>query len=148
MPVDLSSAELSVWELIDAAYLAVNQYLMRRLHEAGFGELRPAHAKVFENYAAGARTVSEIAERAQMTKQAMGELVNHLEEWGYLVRITDPADRRAKQIAMTERGQGAMRVAWQGMADLTADLERNLGSGGAGRLREGLQAVLALTQGE
>jgi DNA-binding MarR family transcriptional regulator len=147
MPVDLSRDDATIWELIDAAYLAVNQHLLRGLHAAGFSELRPAHAKVFENYAAGARTVSAIAERAQMTKQAMGELVGHLEAWGYVTRVPDPADRRARQIEMTERGQAAMRLAWAGMATLTADLEQALHASGVAGLRAGLLAVLELTDG-
>jgi DNA-binding MarR family transcriptional regulator len=142
----MSRDDATVWELIDAVYLAVNEHLLRGLHAAGFTELRPAHAKVFENYAGGARTVSAIAERAQMTKQAMGELVGHLEAWGYLVRVPDPNDRRAKQIQMTPRGEEAMRLAWVGLAALTAELEGRLAVSGVEELRAGLLAVLDLTE--
>ena len=37
-----------------------------------------------------------LAERAQLTKQAMAELMRHLEIHGYVVRVPDPGDRRAK----------------------------------------------------
>ena len=46
-----------------------------------------------------------LAERAQMTKQSMGELVRHLEAHGYVERMPDPADGRAKLVRATDRGR-------------------------------------------
>ena len=40
-----------------------------------------------------------------MTKQSMAQLVAHLERHGYVERIPDPADGRAKLVRATERGR-------------------------------------------
>ena len=49
--------------------------------------------------------MSELAARAQITKQSMAELVAHLEQYGYVERIPDPADGRAKLVRATIRGR-------------------------------------------
>ena len=56
-------------------------------------------------------TVSLLAERARMTKQAMAELVSHLETHGYVRRVPDPADGRAKLVLPTARGNEVVEVA-------------------------------------
>ena len=73
---------------------------------AEFPDLRAAHLIIFQvidHPPAGSR-LTELAERAQTTKQAMGQLVDALEWGGYVERIPDPLDRRAKQIRLTPRG--------------------------------------------
>src|SRR5581483_9668032 len=54
------------------------------LASAGFGNLRPAHLTVFQQLAADGSRLTDLAARAQMTKQSMGALVDDLEQWGYV----------------------------------------------------------------
>ncbi len=75
--------------LMREAFVAINDLVIARLAERGHGDVRPAHAAVFQYLDDTGTTVSVLAERAQMTKQAMAELVRHLEEHGYLVRVPD-----------------------------------------------------------
>lgn len=96
--------------LIDMLYYQVNREIAARLQAAGFDEIRAAHGKVFENLGEGC-TVSELADRAQVTKQSMAELVAHLEKHKYLVRAPSPTDRRAKTVQLTARGKQAVRAA-------------------------------------
>src|ERR1700747_1273074 len=65
------------------------------LAEAGFGDIRPAHTAVFQHIDADGSRLTDLAERAQITKQSMGYLVDFLEQRGYLERRSDPTDRRA-----------------------------------------------------
>jgi hypothetical protein len=58
---------------------------------------------------AGSR-LSELARRANMSPQAMGELVDELESLCYLIRRPDPRDRRAKLIVLTRKGQASKPV--------------------------------------
>jgi DNA-binding MarR family transcriptional regulator len=58
-----------------------------------------------------ARThVGTLARRAQMTKQSMAELVAHLERHGFVERIPDPADRRAKLVRVTGKGRATIPI--------------------------------------
>src|SRR5262245_23652165 len=58
--------------------------------------VRTAHAAVFGNIDSEGTRLSTLAERANMTPQAMGELVDDLVAKGYVTREPDPTDRRAK----------------------------------------------------
>src|SRR5947209_13482354 len=73
------------------------QEIVRRvgsgLAASGFDDLRPAHTAVFQHIAGGGSRLTDLAERAQITKQSMGYLVDYLEDRGYLERRADPTDR-------------------------------------------------------
>ena len=65
-----------------------------------------------------------LAERAAMTKQSMAELVAHLERHGYVERVPDPSDRRAKLVRATERGGEVYEIARQVVAEMEREWTR------------------------
>ena len=70
----------------------------------GYPDIRPSHSAVFANLGMGAVRVTELAERAQVTQQAMGKMLKEIERMGYISRDIDSGDKRAKVIRMTEKG--------------------------------------------
>jgi DNA-binding MarR family transcriptional regulator len=86
--------------------------------EAGFGDIRDPHMQIFGNVRMGGLRLTELADRAQLSLAATSELVNDLEEMGYLTRGPDPADGRAKLIDLTERGRDAMSAAGHQVAGI------------------------------
>ena len=88
-------------------------------------------------------TVSTLATRAQMTKQAMAELVAHLERGGYVERVPDPDDRRAKRVLPTERGREVLEVAQRLAPAIEERVERLIGSTRLSALRADLEAIRA-----
>ena len=127
--------------LLREAFVALNDLVIDRLAERGHGVVRPAHGAVFQYLDDTGTTVSLLAERAQMTKQAMAELVRHLETHGYVVRVADPADRRAKLVLPTDRGRDVFATA-QGMVPEVEDRIRSLlGDDRALALRNDLEAI-------
>jgi DNA-binding MarR family transcriptional regulator len=70
--------------------------------------LRSTHAQVFESLDPGGTRLTTLADRAQMSHQAMGELVAELVHHGYLERVSDPVDRRARLIRPTGRGRAEL----------------------------------------
>ena len=74
------------------------------LHDRGHDDLRPSHGAVFSNLGMGAVRVTELAERAQVTQQAMGKMLKELERIGYIARDVDGLDKRAREIRLTSRG--------------------------------------------
>ena len=80
----------------------------RRIWESlaarGYPDIRPSHSAVFANLGLGAVRVTELAERAQVTQQAMGKMLKELERMGYVAREVDTEDKRAKEIRLTSRG--------------------------------------------
>ena len=111
MSTRIPSRPLTLTMLMREAFVALNGVVLARLAERGHPEVRAAHSAVFQYLDDTGTTVSALAERAQMTKQAMAELVHHLEVHGYLSRVPDPADRRAKLVLATERGREVLAIA-------------------------------------
>ena len=109
-----------------------------------FQDLRPSHGNVMEQLELedGLR-LTDLAVRAGMTAQSMGELVDDLEGKGYLERRPDPDDRRAKRIYLTDRGRENARVAKQATADVEASLAALLGEQRYQNLRRTLRDIIA-----
>jgi DNA-binding MarR family transcriptional regulator len=105
------------------------------LAEAGFDDLRPAHTVVFQHIEAGGSRLTDLAERAQITKQSMGYLVDDLERRGYVERRPDPSDRRAALICLTDRGWAQINAALATIATLEQEWTRALGKQGMQELR-------------
>jgi DNA-binding MarR family transcriptional regulator len=127
--------------LLREAYVALNDLVFTRLAERGHGAVRPAHGAVFQYLDDTGTTVSLLAERARMTKQAMAELVRHLEAHDYVVRVPDPDDRRAKLVLPTARGREVVAIA-QGFAPAAEErLAVLLGADRARALRADLDAI-------
>jgi DNA-binding MarR family transcriptional regulator len=80
------------------------------LREAGFDGIRPRHANVFPFVPPEGIQVAELARLARVRKQTMAQTVEQLERLGYVERRPDPADRRARLVALTPRGEAVRPV--------------------------------------
>jgi DNA-binding MarR family transcriptional regulator len=123
------------------AYKILNALVPVRLVDQGFTDFRPAHSSVFEHLDDTGTTVSTLADRATMTKQAMAELVEHLEECGYVVRIPDPNDRRAKLVLPTDRGRKVYQVARAFVPELHTQISNLIGQKRFEQLRHDLDLL-------
>ena len=81
--------------------------------EQGFTDYRLTYQPVFQWCRAEGSRLTELAERAGVTKQSMGELIDVLERRGYVERVPDPTDGRAILIRHTLRGWEINRIARQ-----------------------------------
>jgi len=124
MSTRIPSRPLTLTMLVREAFVALNGVVLARLAERGHPEVRAAHSAVFQYLDDTGTTVSALADRAQMTKQAMAELVRHLEAHGYVRRVPDPADRRAKLVLATERGREVLAIA----RALVPEIEERVGA--------------------
>jgi DNA-binding MarR family transcriptional regulator len=71
---------------------------------AARAQVGAAHVHITRHLALQGSRLTELAERAGMTKQAMGDLVTQCEAWGLVVREPDPTDARARRVRFTESG--------------------------------------------
>lgn len=95
--------------LVERAHRALQQDMVRFAKESGYPDARPAHNAVFGRLPLkGART-SELAARAGVTRQSMGELVREMVDLGILQMTPDPQDRRAKLVTYTPAGLSQAR---------------------------------------
>ena len=127
--------------LLREPFRAMTDELMVRLAAHGHPEVRAAHGAVFEFLDDAGTRVSVLADRARMTKQSMTELVVHLERHGYVERVPDPEDRRAKLVRATGRGEEVYSIAREFVAELEADWTRRLGQTKMRQLRRLLEEL-------
>ncbi|MFI6485741.1 MarR family winged helix-turn-helix transcriptional regulator [Nonomuraea sp. NPDC050663] len=118
--------------------------LHQQLADEGFEGIRYVHGSVFRYIDAEGSRLTTLAERSGLTKQAIGELVGELEDHGYLERVADEADRRAKIIRLTVQGQMAQAAAARILADVEQRWSRLLGKDQVTMLRRALEQVIAL----
>jgi DNA-binding MarR family transcriptional regulator len=121
--------------LLRESFRTMNEAVIERLGERGHGEVRYAHGNVFQYLDDAGTRVSVLAQRAGMTKQSMAQLVEHLERHGYLERVPDPADGRAKLVRTTARGREVFAIVREVVGEIEGRIEAALGRAKLDRLR-------------
>lgn len=105
----------------------VEERHLELMYDAGFDDVRRAHNSVFVHLPAEGRRLTELADAAEMSKQAMGELVDDLVDKRYLRRTPDPTDGRAKLIVWADRGEDAHEATMQVFASIEQELSEAVG---------------------
>jgi DNA-binding MarR family transcriptional regulator len=110
---------------------------------AGLDGIRPAQAVALVPLAAGGLHASDLADRLNVSRQAVAQAIAGLERHGYVTRVADPVDARARIIEVTPRGRQALRVMRSNAIALEKRWEQVLGPKRLGELRETLQVLLS-----
>jgi DNA-binding MarR family transcriptional regulator len=110
---------------------------------AGLDGIRPAQAVALVPLAAGGLHASDLADRLNVSRQAVAQGIAALERHGYVTRVPDPVDARARIIELTPRGRQALRVMRSNALDLEKRWEQVLGERRLGELRKTLQTLLS-----
>jgi DNA-binding MarR family transcriptional regulator len=113
------------------------------LDQTEFADIRPTHGCVFRFVKGGGLRLTVLAEMAGMTKQSVGEIVDDLEARGYVKRIPDPEDKRAKIICLTERGERAQATGLALFAKVEKQWAKRYGAERIAAVRELLEEVAA-----
>jgi DNA-binding MarR family transcriptional regulator len=129
--------------LLDVAFDAFVQEMARRVGETPYGDVRITHGCVFGNIDPDGSRLTDLAERANMTKQSVGEVATELEQRGYLERVPDPNDGRAKIIRLTERGRAAQALGFEIIEGIERECAERFGADRVAALREALEAITA-----
>ena len=134
--------EPDVTRLLLEARRALAGELDADLEERGFPDLRPGHASLFLSIdrRSGSR-LTDLAENVRLTKQGMMLLVDDLESRGYVRRVPDPSDARAKLVRLTARGRRAAAECRRAVQGLEQRIRRQLGDRRYDTLREVLEEL-------
>lgn len=117
----LPSDRQAIGQLLVRLLSEFRRELSEPMAERGYGDIRRPHLQIWGNLAGQGRRLTELASRAELSLSATSELVNELESLGYLHRVPDPSDGRAKLIVPTARGAEALEAA----ADRVAEIEQH-----------------------
>jgi DNA-binding MarR family transcriptional regulator len=139
--------DVHIARLLLRAVRAVQSTYIERLQQRGHPGLRTGHIPVFAGLNTesddGGTRITDLANRAGMTRQMMGRLVRELEALGYLSTATHPDDQRAVVVTMTERGQSIRTEAAAVIAELEADYAVLLDDPDLVSLKGALQSIIS-----
>jgi DNA-binding MarR family transcriptional regulator len=127
--------------LLGQAYSLLGFKIVDGVVGAGYPQ-KPSHSAVFAQITPTGARLTDLARGANMTPQAMGELVDELEELGYVVRRPDPSDRRAKLITLTEKGELCLSAGVDTITGLEEKITEVIGERGHRQLRALLLKLL------
>lgn len=113
---------------------------------AGLDGIRPAQSVVLVPLMAGGLHASDLAERLRVSRQAVAQAVAGLERHGYVSRVPDPVDARARIIELTPRGRQALRVMRSSAIELEKRWQQVLGERRLAEFRETLLTLLSATE--
>jgi DNA-binding MarR family transcriptional regulator len=141
-PQDPRPQEMNTVSMLGAAYSLLGFDIVDGVVGSGF-PIKPHHSAVFGQIRPEGMRLTDLARGANITPQSMGQIVDELEQLGYVVRTPDPADRRAKLIKLTQEGA---EIAQQGATTIRGIEERLvelLGERDYRKLRATLSKILA-----
>jgi DNA-binding MarR family transcriptional regulator len=114
-------------QLLTRSTRRFNERIVGALRTRGYADVRIAHSTVLANLDLSGNSVSEIAARALVPKQAVSKLVLELEEMGYLTREVHELDGRSIVVRFTRRGVKLMRETFDMIAELEGEVAATLG---------------------
>ncbi len=135
------SASVNTVALLGQAYSLLGFKIVEGVVGAGFPQ-KPSHSAVFAQIKVDGSRLTELARGANMTPQAMGELVDELEDLEYVERRPDPTDRRAKLIMLTPKGRACIAAGLATIEGIEERISQVLSQAGHRRLQEMLQKLI------
>lgn len=129
--------------LLDHAFDEFSEEMTRRVAQTPYSDIRITHGCVFGNIQPEGSRLTYLAERANMTKQSVGEVTTDLERLGYVERVPDPGDGRAKIIRLTERGRAAQTLGLGIIDEIEQEWAERYGAERVAALRDALEAITA-----
>ncbi|HTF46683.1 MAG TPA: MarR family transcriptional regulator [Pseudonocardia sp.] len=123
---DAQRVDLGVALFIPYRYM--EDRIFRTLQQAGFDDWTLAQVRVFQRIDPDGSRLTDLADQAQVSKQSAGVLVDQLERLGYVRRVSDPTDGRARLIVIEERGRRAAELAIATSAEILSEWKAYLGT--------------------
>ncbi len=99
-----------------------------------------AHVHITRHLALQGDRLTDLAQRAGMTKQAMAQLVDQCEAWGLVTRNPDPLDARARRVCFTPTGLAWLQAFRDAVAQAEAEFRAEVGRDVATVVAIGLEA--------
>lgn len=117
----------NVGRLLNECVQRFERSVLEKMALAGHHDFTLSHISVTRNLDIDGTRATELARRASITKQSLGELVTQLENLGIVKREQDPTDGRAKVVRFTERGRDWLEQFHFALEKTEAEMEAELG---------------------
>jgi DNA-binding MarR family transcriptional regulator len=113
--------------LLNQAAQGFEESVLAKMVAAGHGQFTLSHISVTRNLDAQGTRATELARRAAITKQSLGELIVQLEKLGIVMREPDPTDGRAKIVRFTGQGMAWLEQFHEAVEETEAEIAAALG---------------------
>lgn len=140
--LEAEKAERTVQLLFKAARL-LNERAIARVQARTDARVRVAHTALFPHVDLEGTRLTDLAKRLGTTKQAVGQLVDELEEMGVLERVPDPADARAKLVRFSKRGRRGLLEGLGVLREIEDEMRDVVGDAKMRAMHEALAAIVA-----
>jgi DNA-binding MarR family transcriptional regulator len=127
--------------LLDLATEAMYTDFRALIDDTPYTDIRPTHGCVFRFVHDDGMRLTELASKAGLTKQSVGEVVDDLTRLGYIERFPDPTDKRAKLIRLTAKGLDAQRIGYSKFAAVEEQWAEAFGADRIADLRSLLEDI-------
>ena len=127
----------------------LEEYVVSRLREQGYAQVRVSHGYVFQRLLVATPTISELALDLGITQQGASKSVAELESLGYVERRVAGHDNRVRTVHLTDQGRltiGAARAARAEFLDRLGQVVSADDLAGATRTAEAAASLLGLDQ--
>jgi DNA-binding MarR family transcriptional regulator len=135
--------ENNIGRLLQRAARAYSERAVELLHQHGYDDITLFHTILISNLDSDGTRLTVLADRAGISKQAMGQIAGDLEEKGYITRSKDLKDSRAVLICFTEMGKDALRAAYNIKLTIESEYERAIGRQNMKKLQNLLKNLVA-----
>src|SRR5690348_10536790 len=136
--------ELNLGLLLFIPYRFMESAVLAALRARGH-DIPLNQARVFQRIAPGGSRLAELAEASQVSKQTIGSIVDQLERAGYVRRVPDPCDARARLVTITPRGHELIELSLPVVRDIQGQWTTHLGPKRTRQLRQALEALREIT---
>jgi DNA-binding MarR family transcriptional regulator len=106
-----------------------------------FPELRGSHRRILQMVPPQGIRITDLALIAGMTKQALGEFVDWLEQSGFVRSARDPADGRVRLVTRTDRGEAAAEAASLAIAAVEREWRKEVGAEAFDTMKQALRQL-------
>lgn len=137
-----SSTSSELMGLLLMACGTMVEKLQNKLREVGFDDVRPQHGFTFQLLSFGGANVNEIAEHLGVTKQAASQMLEYLEQRGYIMRHPDERDGRSKIVMLTNRGWDCIKHTEAILTQLETEWNNYLGQERMSQLQIDLRSLI------
>jgi DNA-binding MarR family transcriptional regulator len=111
----------------------------------GHDDITLAQARIAARIGDEGSRLTDLAAAAQVTKQTAGALVDQLERGGYVERVVDPTDARAKLVRFARRGREVLTIAREVEEQVLVEWTGHLGAARMAELGDSLAKLREIT---
>ena len=131
--------------LLFVAHREMEQRIVGVIRAAGYTDATLAQGRLFARIGEDGTRLGDLAEMAQVTKQTASFLVDRLEKGGWVERVVDPRDARARLVRISPKGREVQAIAAREEQAIYREWEQHLGAEDMDRLADILTRLREVT---